>query len=164
MTARLIITLLLPAICLLKQFVMQNRTEGMEPLNPSALRPQKWVTIKWMAVRSGLTPPCSVITLRLVSFADHFLSRPLPLNIHVEDYWNRPVEAIKHRGREHSGDELQGRETWRLLNRVCVLVKNQICSSKDMNTAEEVLRFVHYTSWINPAETSGFNGQGFYLC
>lgn len=33
-----------------------------------------------------LTPPCSVITLRLVSFADHFLSRPLPLNIHVEGY------------------------------------------------------------------------------
>lgn len=76
---------------------MQNRTGGMETLNPGVLRPLKWVTIKLMAAKPGLTPQCRVITHRFVSFADHFLSGPLPLNIHVEDYWNRPKKCTTER-------------------------------------------------------------------
>lgn len=96
MSARLIITLLLPGLCLLKQFVMQNRNEGMGTLNRAVLNLKKWVTIKLMAGRPPLTLVAVWSSYPLAHFICwSFLVRVTPLNLHIENYWESEAMKLK---------------------------------------------------------------------
>lgn len=75
---------------------MQNGSVGMETLNPAVLWPLKWVTIKWMAVRPGLTPAWGVITRCFVSFADHFLLGPLAIKHTCRGLLKWPLPRRSH--------------------------------------------------------------------
>lgn len=96
MSARLIITLLLPGLCLLKQFVMQNRNGRMGTLNRAVLNLKKWVTIKLMAGRPQLTLVAVWSSYTLVRFICwSFLVRVTPLNLHIENYWKSEAMKVK---------------------------------------------------------------------